>query len=157
MREGETSCIGNLGIAGFGGLIRNDDGGWIIGYHGHIGFSNILHAELLALLFGLQLAWDKGLSNIICYSDSLNVVKLVTAPITPMHLYAAILQEVKNLMNRNWTVQLRHTLREGNQSADFLAKMGSSCHDKLKIISAPPAEMLPVLHADSTRVSFVRS
>ncbi|MCI04266.1 hypothetical protein A2U01_0025312 [Trifolium medium] len=59
-----------------------------------------LHAELLALLFGLQLAWDKGLSNVICYSDSLNAIKLVTAPITPMHLYAAIMQKVKNLSSQ---------------------------------------------------------
>ncbi|PNX85789.1 hypothetical protein L195_g041863, partial [Trifolium pratense] len=32
-----------------------------------------------------------------------------------------------------------------------------SSHDKLKVLSAPPAEMLPVLLADSTKVSFIRS
>jgi len=37
--------IGNPGISGFGGLIRNDDGAWISGVAGNIGFSNFLHAE----------------------------------------------------------------------------------------------------------------
>ncbi|MCH83631.1 ribonuclease H protein [Trifolium medium] len=45
----DGNSIGNLGVFGFGGLIRNSDGAWIHGFAGNIGFSNILHAELFAV------------------------------------------------------------------------------------------------------------
>jgi hypothetical protein len=50
------SSISNLGVSGFGGLIRNSDGVWVHDFAGNIGFSNILHAELLAVYHGLILA-----------------------------------------------------------------------------------------------------
>ncbi|XP_045799915.1 uncharacterized protein LOC123894078 [Trifolium pratense] len=52
----DGSSIGNHGVSGFGGLIRNSDGGRIQGFAGNIGISNILHAELLAMYYGLVLA-----------------------------------------------------------------------------------------------------
>ncbi|GAU16251.1 hypothetical protein TSUD_298830 [Trifolium subterraneum] len=41
----DGSSIGNPGVSGFGGLLRNSDGGWIHGFAGNIGISNILHVE----------------------------------------------------------------------------------------------------------------
>jgi hypothetical protein len=38
--------IGNHGVSGFRGLIRNLNGAWVQGSGGNIGFSNIFHAEL---------------------------------------------------------------------------------------------------------------
>ncbi|PNX62229.1 hypothetical protein L195_g061051, partial [Trifolium pratense] len=38
----DGSNIGNPGVSGFRGLIRNSDGGWIHGFAGNIGISNIL-------------------------------------------------------------------------------------------------------------------
>ena len=49
----DGSSLGNPGVSGFGGLIRNDDGAWIRGFARNIGFSNILHAELMAMYHGL--------------------------------------------------------------------------------------------------------
>ncbi|GAU46107.1 hypothetical protein TSUD_95790 [Trifolium subterraneum] len=44
----DGSSIGNPGVSGFRGLIRNSDDAWVQGFVGNMGFSNILHAELLA-------------------------------------------------------------------------------------------------------------
>jgi hypothetical protein len=49
----DGSSIDNHGISGFGGLIWNSVGAWVQGFVGHIGFSNILHIELLAVYHGL--------------------------------------------------------------------------------------------------------
>jgi hypothetical protein len=35
------------------------------GFYGNIGYSNILHAEMLVLLHGIRLCWEEGLRNII--------------------------------------------------------------------------------------------
>jgi len=34
----EGSSLGNPGVSGFGGLIEKDDGAWIHGFAGNIGF-----------------------------------------------------------------------------------------------------------------------
>ncbi|GAU21723.1 hypothetical protein TSUD_328480 [Trifolium subterraneum] len=52
----DGSSIGNPGISGYGGLIRNADGAWIHGFFGNLGVTNILHAELMAIYKGLLLA-----------------------------------------------------------------------------------------------------
>ncbi|KAJ1405402.1 ribonuclease H [Sesbania bispinosa] len=40
----DGSALGCPGRAGFGGLIRNHIGEWIMGYYGSNGSSNVLHA-----------------------------------------------------------------------------------------------------------------
>jgi ribonuclease HI len=52
----DGSSIDNHGISGFRGLIWNSVGAWVQGFVGNIGFSNILHAELLAVYYGLVMA-----------------------------------------------------------------------------------------------------
>ncbi|MCI15795.1 ribonuclease H protein, partial [Trifolium medium] len=99
----DGSSIGNLGVSGFGGLIRNSDGEWVHGFAGNIGFSNILHAELLAVYHDLVLAWELNIKDLWCYSDSKTVIKLLS----------------------DHRVRLVHTLRERNTCADFLAKIGA--------------------------------
>lgn len=50
----DGSYFGDLGRVGFGGVIRNQDGGWVLGFAGSIGVSEILHVEISALYYGLQ-------------------------------------------------------------------------------------------------------
>jgi len=35
-------------------------------FHGNIGYTNILHVEILALMHEIQICWDEGLRDIIC-------------------------------------------------------------------------------------------
>lgn len=96
------------------------------GFSGFIGISYNLHVELFAMLQGLILAWNACLRNLICYTNSLNVITLIREQLPPFHKYAVIVQDIHDLLQRNWEVVIRHTLREGNQCADFMAKMGAS-------------------------------
>ncbi|PNX87731.1 ribonuclease H [Trifolium pratense] len=74
----DGSSIGNPGISGFRGLIWNSDGAWVHDFAGNIGFSNILHAELLAVYHGLVLAWELDIKDLWCYSDYKIVIKLLS-------------------------------------------------------------------------------
>ena len=49
----DGSTIGNLGMVGVGGVIRNEDGITILSYSGPVGVCLINKVELLALLIGL--------------------------------------------------------------------------------------------------------
>lgn len=42
-----------------------------------------LHAELMMLLHGLSPTWEKGVRNLICYSDSLHSVSMILNPANP--------------------------------------------------------------------------
>jgi len=73
----DGSAQTNPETAGFGGLIRDYDGQFMCGFHGNIGYSNILPAEILTLMHGIQICWDEGLRDIICYTDSMHIIHLV--------------------------------------------------------------------------------
>ena len=87
--------------------------------------------------WGLLLAKDKGIVDLMCYSDSLLCINIINWSISKFHVYAVLIQDIKELMEQiNATIS--HTLREGNHYADFMAKQLIR-HDSL------PAELLPLL------------
>lgn len=61
----------NPTAAAFGGLTRDNHGRFLRGFYGSLGNSTIMHAELRALLHGLEMCWEMGFKKILCYSDSL--------------------------------------------------------------------------------------
>ncbi|CAL5211192.1 unnamed protein product [Lathyrus oleraceus] len=52
----DGSSLGNPGVSDFGGFIQNVDGDWVHDIAGNIGYSNILHVELMTIYHGLRLA-----------------------------------------------------------------------------------------------------
>lgn len=42
------------------GLLRTGDGDWVAGFVGFLGDTSVLQAELVAMSYGLDLAWDRG-------------------------------------------------------------------------------------------------
>lgn len=69
----DGSSLGNPGRSGFGGVIRNSHGEWIMGFSGFCGVTTNINSELMAIQVGLKLAWDKDYRDVICESDSLRV------------------------------------------------------------------------------------
>jgi hypothetical protein len=51
---------------------------------------------------------------------------------------------------------VHHTLREGNQAADFMAKLGSTVDDHLVTSMTPLEGILLLLLSNTTRVIFPR-
>jgi len=152
----DGSSLGNPCISGFGGLLRNEDDAWIHGFAGNIGFSNILHAELLSVYHGLRMAWEFGILELWCYSDSKTAIKLISEPVNTWHHCAAIIYNIKELLSRDWHVHMHHTIREGNACADYLAKLGAGSHETYRSIATPPARISLLLLADASRISFSR-
>ncbi|MCI96878.1 ribonuclease H protein, partial [Trifolium medium] len=60
-------------------------------------------------------------------------------PVDEWHHYAAILNNIKDIMMRDWQVTVSHTLREGNACADYLAKYGAHNDEAFTTIASPPA------------------
>jgi len=138
----DGSCMGSPIRAGCGGVFRNSAGYYLSGFSGYIqGSSDILHAELYAIYHGLLLTNKLGILELVCYSDSLLCVNLLKDPTTMFHVYAVLIQDVKDLMEQN-NIIVCHTLREGNQYADFLAKLGAYSYYDLVHHTSPPGGLL---------------
>jgi len=53
----------------------------------NIGYSNILYAEISALMHEIQICWEEGLRDIIGYTDSMNTIWLVQHVDVSTHHY----------------------------------------------------------------------
>lgn len=153
----DGSCLGTPLRAGFGGLIRNTGGYYLAGFSGYLpASSDILQAELTAIYHGLSMARNMGFTDLKCYSDSLLAVSTIMKATSNYHVYAVLIHEIKALLLQT-NASLHHTLREGNQCADFLAKLGASSDDTLLDHSRPPDDLRPLLRIDALGTLFLRS
>ncbi|MBA0682712.1 hypothetical protein Goari_024407, partial [Gossypium aridum] len=57
-----------------GGVVRNRNGEWIIGYNRFLGSCLMFEAELWRILDGLNTLIDRGLDNVMVQTDSLEVM-----------------------------------------------------------------------------------
>ncbi|XP_057432665.1 uncharacterized protein LOC130725457 [Lotus japonicus] len=146
----DGSVMGVLSRDSFGGCIRSDQGQWKSGFFGFMDDACILHLELQALFHGLTVVWEQGYRRVDCQSDSLAAVTLVESVPPSTHLYASLIWDIKDLLGRAWTVNLHHTLREGNACADFLAKHEAGQGDALVVIEDPIPGLSLLLLADAS-------
>jgi hypothetical protein len=102
------------------------------------------------------MAIDLNMNDLMCYSDSLLAVNLIMNDTPRFHIYVVLIQNIKDLLvDRN--ISLHHTLREGNQCADYFARLGTNSDAHLVVHQSPPADLLPLLRADVIGTFFVRS
>jgi ribonuclease HI len=153
----DGSCIGSPTWAGFGGLIRNSAGFYLSGFLGFLpSSSDILQAELTAIYHDITLAIDMGISNMAVYSDSLLSINLITGISSKFHIHAVLIQDIRDKLSLG-NFSLHHTLREGNQSADYLAKLDAISDVAILIHQSPPDDLRPLLKSDASGTMFLRS
>ncbi|KAK5838405.1 hypothetical protein PVK06_007134 [Gossypium arboreum] len=63
--------------AAAGGIVRNRNGEWIIGYNIFLGSCSMFEAELWGILDGLNTLIDRGLDNVMVQTDSLEVMMAI--------------------------------------------------------------------------------
>jgi ribonuclease HI len=152
----EGRLLGSVRTTSFGGLLRNNTGEFLGGFYGTAAEPNVLYAEIMAILHGFEVCWNKGFRNVVCYSDSLQAVTLVKEGVSLFHSFANELQKICQLRSSAWTVLFEHTFREGNRCTYHLAKLGAASNSSLVIILVPPLELTSLLQADAEGVAFVR-
>ena len=152
----DGSCLGNPQRCGFGVLLRNNASFFVSGFSGYIAIStDILLAELYAIFHGLQMVSALGISDFVCYSDSLLSIILINGPPLKFHLYATLIQDIKDLLILTNTHVL-HTLREGNYCDDILAKLGAASDSGLTNYVSPSEGLLPLIRYDARGTYFLR-
>jgi len=69
---------------------------------------------LFALAHGIEFAWSKGISTLLCKSDSKVSHEMVSSGVSSLHPYAALVDRIYSFKNRQWNISFTHTYLEGN-------------------------------------------
>ncbi|XP_057455201.1 uncharacterized protein LOC130746545 [Lotus japonicus] len=128
---------------GYGGIVRDDQGHWVFGFHGFQEGGNVLMSEALALKTGLQLVWEKGYRNVVCNVDCRELLNSVND--AESHRFLPILEDIHAILLRPWTVVLANIDMEYNQPADWLAKTGASSHQSHWCMLHDPSSELEII------------
>jgi len=151
----DGSSRGNPGKAGYGGVIRDDCGCWILGFYGRLEDCSSLEAELWGIFRGLELVQSQSMEALEVDSDSTTAITMINEGDSAHSPHAVLIQECKALM-ANTGCTLRHILREGNKVADKLANLGVDQDEKWVSHISPPDDIIPLLEADMRGVAFER-
>ncbi|KAK1401000.1 hypothetical protein POM88_000605 [Heracleum sosnowskyi] len=145
----DASCKGNPGKASYGGIIRDESGGWVKGFHGKLpGLYTPLEAEAWAIIQGLNLVKKFGFRKVLVETDSVGAMQLFSF----RHLHQD--HPMKDVIEQGLEILVEyecvivHTRREGNECADKLAELGGRQMRDCNVIHTPPTEVVKLLLKD---------
>ncbi|RYR17534.1 hypothetical protein Ahy_B03g062245 [Arachis hypogaea] len=120
----DGSWFGHTNNAACGGVFRDSNGRFLKGFSSNLGNYSIMHAELWAVIHGLNIATANGYQNLIVESDSAEAINFINHGCRPTHPCTPLIQDICILAARVHKVTWLHSLCEANSVADLLAKKG---------------------------------
>ncbi|CAN1797708.1 Putative ribonuclease H protein At1g65750 [Linum perenne] len=143
--------------ATIGGVIRTADCRCLSAFSMNIGTCSITRAEIRGAIEGLKRAWDVGHRKIVLRLDSLVATQLLTSSDMRAHQHITETMEFQDLIRRDWSVQVDHTFKEGNQTADFLANLGYGYPVGSHNVSLTDSRLAYFLRLDCFGITKLRS
>ncbi|KAI3474487.1 hypothetical protein Pfo_029397 [Paulownia fortunei] len=138
----DGAAKGETGQAGAGGVIRDHLGNVAVAYFEFIGNQNSIHAEIFALVKGLELAKGLGISNLWIEMDAQTVINLVSSKTAKGNWrLQEMLSKSKFIMSQMHT-RITHIYRKGNKIADFLAN--EACSTQTSKVLSPSQLIGPI-------------
>lgn len=114
-----TSADNHSGIAG---IILDDKGSWILGFHRKIVTTNILLAELMGIYEALQVAQQAHITKIVIYSDCLMALQMLNERELIPSIYVNLLYACSELNHEFAETKFMFVRRQINEDANILAK-----------------------------------
>ncbi|KAK8506653.1 hypothetical protein V6N12_013467 [Hibiscus sabdariffa] len=109
--------------AGVGGVIRDEFSFWLLGFTRFLGHYDVLAAALWAIHDSLLQGWNSGYSRVELESNCLEAVSIINSSSDAL-IGSALVDSVKELIAREWSIVVRHVSRVNNRVADMLASRG---------------------------------
>ena len=112
----------SIGEAGCGGVIRGDCGEWLRGFSMKLKGCSVITAEARGVYERLKLCWSMGFKKVEVECDALRIVECINNQTDEAEI-RWLIQEIRELVSRDWQVQVKHVYREANRCADQLARL----------------------------------
>lgn len=133
----DGSALSMLQKYGIGGVFRDSQGHWIMGFAGKSHQATSVHTELLALLMELQIVVRNQLPPIVIKIDAQEIIGMLTTP--NMH-YTNIINDCRLLLLHLGSPPIHHVYREKNSIVNSLPKYGAKHADgsSCLLFATPP-------------------
>ncbi|XP_027120510.1 uncharacterized protein [Coffea arabica] len=145
------------GLAKGGGVIRDFEGKMLGAFYKEFGECEVVHAEGLALLTGLQWCVETGLSGILVEVDSLALARLVTSQSVGKWPLCSVLSQIRLLLGKvNGAIS--HIYHEANAVADSLAALSlESSWVTFQSHQQLPSRARSLIHLDAIGYPYIRN
>ncbi|KAH1113745.1 hypothetical protein J1N35_007123 [Gossypium stocksii] len=135
------------GNAAAGGVVRDRDGNWILGFTHYLGRCSPLEAEFWGILDGILIVLDKGHKRVKIQTDNLEVVKTLNME-GNVDSGITLLTRIKRTLQSEGQWEVKHVPRECNLVADHLAKISLSWQTPLQVFEVPPDGVVLVIRQE---------
>ncbi|XP_025704008.1 uncharacterized protein [Arachis hypogaea] len=143
--------------SGCGGLARDHWGRWVAGFMANLRTCSAFQAELWGVCYALKTAWDLGFKRVELEVDSRTVYEAITKGRRLNQHPNNLIRSINIWLKKQWSVEIRHTYKEGNQAADWLAKKSVKERDAgYCFIDSPFVDLRSILDADMRGASLPR-
>lgn len=124
-----------------GGLIKDDQGNWMVGFSRNIGQANSFMAETWALWDGLMLCLQLNLQNVVIELDARALVDALSSSAYANTVVSPLFDDCKQLVARFSWCCIRHIYCEANMCADNLSRLGLVQSLDFVLYPSPPVEL----------------
>ncbi|KAL4306999.1 hypothetical protein AHAS_Ahas16G0234400 [Arachis hypogaea] len=140
-------------------LGRNPEDSWITlfmvaRFVANLGNCTTFQADIWGIYYALTTTWELGLRTVIVETDSKAVYEIMIQEDKRKKHPNSVIRKINNWVKRQWKVQFRHNLREGNTVADWLAKKSLKTDPEYHFIDIPPAKIRNLLFDDCRGVAI---
>ena len=133
-------------------ILLDGAGRWITGVSSSFGAGMAFTAELLALEMGLAHAWSLGYKYVLCNTDCLLVVEVLTTQRDITNFWDKdLISKIRLQLAQDWTVILEHILRTKNSAADYMARKAAREITPRQLWRHPSSDIVSALCKDSSR------
>ncbi|CAN1241697.1 Putative ribonuclease H protein At1g65750 [Linum perenne] len=154
-RDGSVEATRRRAAAG--GLLRNTLGRCLMAFTMNLGHCSITRAEIRGAIEGLSRTWDAGFRKVILQLDSKAAIVILTNKDDNSHQRGLEVVQFRELCQRDWLVEIKHTYREGNHAADFLASIGYGYPFGSHTVSVSDSRLVYFLRYDCMGITEHRS
>ncbi|KAF7802200.1 ribonuclease H [Senna tora] len=105
---------------------------------------------------GLEMAWKYGMKKVTMETDSIEALDFAQDLYDKNHPLRYLAEKIEEYKDRNWQVVFKHTFRETNRVADFLAKYARNRSYEDCLLSSPPDECIELVKNDAQGLGFWR-
>ncbi|XP_071906033.1 uncharacterized protein [Coffea arabica] len=145
------------GLAKGGGVIRDFERKMLGAFYKEFGDCEVVQAEGLAVLAGLQWCVGAGLSDILVEVDSLALARLVTGHSVGKWPLCCVLSQIRLLLCKVKGT-ITHIYREANAVADSLAALSlGSSHVSFQSYHMLPSRTRSLINLDANGYPYIRN
>ncbi|KAG8497788.1 hypothetical protein CXB51_007049 [Gossypium anomalum] len=150
----DGAMVRDSGYAASGGMARDKEGNWIVGFSRFLGVCSPFEVELWGVLNGILILLNKGYRQILILSDNLEVVKSLSV-LDLEESGITNLRRTQRIMKTEGKWIVRHIPRAQNLVEDHLAKFGLNWKSSLHVFNEAPKEVIDLLKKDKDNGCFM--